>query len=145
MIIKPGTPEFKGLEKDIDRFDNCQLRLLEMTSLKVPANNESNVFQRLRAPCVYAWFQTSQAMIMLLSNQTVQINFSKSHEKLLVSKCNEAITFIKPVGNGCQFISTDFRTIATQKICPRKFKMILFFTSAMKYLIDKFNIDQDSY
>lgn len=145
MIIKPGTPEFKSLEKDIDQFDNCQLRLLEMTSLKLPANDEFNYFRRLRAPCIYAWFQTPQAMIMLLSNQTVQINFTKSHEKLLVSQLNEAITFIQPADNGSQFISTDFRTLATQKICPRKFKMILFFTGAMKYLIDKFNIDQDSY
>lgn len=84
-------------------------------------------------------------MIMLLSNQSVQINFAKSHEKLLVSKDNESITFIKPAGNGSQFTSVAFRTIATQKICSRKFKMILFFTSAMKYLLGRFDIGQGSY
>lgn len=142
----PGSTEFESLEKAIDQFDNCQLRLLEMASLTPPANDEFNYFRRLKAPYIYAWFQTPQAMIMLLSNQTVQINFAKSHEKLLVSKPDEAITFIQPAaGNGSQFTSTDFRTLATQKMCARKFKMILFFTSAMKYLVDRFNIGQDSF
>lgn len=144
--IVPGTTVFESLEKAIDKFDHCQLHLLEMASLKPPANDEFNYFRRLKAPYIYAWFQTPQAMIMLLSNQTVQINFAKSHEKLLVSKPDETVTFIKPAaGNGSQFTSTDFRTLAIQKICAHKFKMILFFTSAMKYLIKRFNIDQDSY
>lgn len=143
--ILPGTAEFKSLEKAIDQFDNSQLRLSEMATLKPPANDDFNFFRRLKAPSIYAWFQTPQAMIMLLSNQMVQINFTKSHEKLLVNIRNEAVTFITPAGNGYQFTSTDFRTIASHRMCPHKFKMILFFTSAMKYFVDKFNFDQDSY
>jgi len=63
--------------------------------LKAGANMESsdeNVLSRI--PALKTWFRTSRAVVMHLSNGTIQINFFKDHTKIILCPLLGAVTYI---------------------------------------------------
>lgn len=141
-----NTPRYDELKQKIDLFEGFYTRLFHMTCLKPSDVIECEYsYKRLKTPYIQAWFRTVEAIVMLLTDDTVQINFTKTHEKLLISQTNETITFIKTIDGVPTFTSMNFRSFAAATYSMNIFNMIKFFTSAMKYFIDKFYIDNDSY
>jgi len=47
-----------------------------------------------RIPCLKTWFRTSRAVVMHLSNGTIQINFFKDHTKIILCPLLGAVTYI---------------------------------------------------
>jgi len=48
-----------------------------------------------RLPCVWTWFRTSRAVVMVLSNGTMQINNFREHTKTILCPLMEAITVLE--------------------------------------------------
>jgi len=47
-----------------------------------------------RIPALKTWFRTSRAVVMHLSNGTIQINFFKDHTKIILCPMLGAVTYI---------------------------------------------------
>jgi len=47
-----------------------------------------------RIPCLKTWFRTSRAVVMHLSNGTIQINFFKDHTKIILCPLLGAVTYL---------------------------------------------------
>merc|ERR1719391_710338 len=89
MTEYPGTVEKKV--KLLNYFKNYMKEHL----LKAGANMESsdeNVLSRI--PCLKTWFRTSRAVVMHLSNGTIQINFFKDHTKIILCPLLGAVTYL---------------------------------------------------
>ena len=50
--------------------------------------------QLSRIPALRTWFRTSRAVVMHLSNGTMQINFFKDHTKVILCPLMGAVTYI---------------------------------------------------
>jgi len=89
MTEYPGTVEKKV--KLLNYFKNYMKEHL----LKAGANMEirdENVLSRI--PALKTWFRTSRAVVMHLSNGTIQINFFKDHTKIILCPLLGAVTYI---------------------------------------------------
>ena len=63
--------------------------------LKAGANMEVREEDQLsRIPALKTWFRTSRAVVMHLSNGTMQINFFKDHTKIILCPLLGAVTYI---------------------------------------------------
>merc|ERR1712024_388949 len=63
--------------------------------LKAGANIEVRDGDELsRIPALKTWFRTSRAVVMHLSNGTLQINFFKDHTKIILCPLMGAVTYI---------------------------------------------------
>jgi len=89
MTEYPSTVEKKV--KLLNYFKNYMKEHL----LKAGANMEirdENVLSRI--PALKTWFRTSRAVVMHLSNGTIQINFFKDHTKIILCPLLGAVTYI---------------------------------------------------
>lgn len=89
MTEYPGTVEKKV--KLLNYFKNYMKEHL----LKAGANMEirdEDVLSRI--PALKTWFRTSRAVVMHLSNGTIQINFFKDHTKIILCPLLGAVTYI---------------------------------------------------
>lgn len=89
MTEYPGTVEKKV--KLLNYFKNYMKEHL----LKAGANMEirdEDVLSRI--PALNTWFRTSRAVVMHLSNGTVQINFFKDHTKIILCPLLGAVTYL---------------------------------------------------
>jgi len=89
MTEYPGTVEKKV--KLLNYFKNYMKEHL----LKAGANMEirdEDVLSRI--PALKTWFRTSRAVVMHLSNGTIQINFFKDHTKIILCPMLGAVTYI---------------------------------------------------
>jgi len=89
MTEYPGTVEKKV--KLLNYFKNYMKEHL----LKAGANMEirdEDVLSRI--PSLRTWFRTSRAVVMHLSNGTIQINFFKDHTKIILCPMLGAVTYI---------------------------------------------------
>merc|ERR1719228_2176723 len=89
MTEYPGTVEKKV--KLLNYFKNYMKEHL----LKAGANMEirdENVLSRI--PALKTWFRTSRAVVMHLSNGTIQINFFKDHTKIILCPLLGAVTYL---------------------------------------------------
>lgn len=140
--------DHQELQPQIDVFEDCLCKLLRMASMKPPSPSREYYHKRLKTPAVHAWFQTAEAMVMLLTNSTIQVNFKSSHEKLIICRTtgNETITFIKPKRyQDTEFMSMNVSSFAIAPFSIETFEQIKFFVSAMDYLIEKLIIDINSF
>jgi polo-like kinase 1 len=63
--------------------------------LKAGANMETREGDELsRIPALKTWFRTSRAVVMHLTNGTLQINFFKDHTKIILCPLMSAVTYI---------------------------------------------------
>ena len=63
--------------------------------LKAGANMEVREEDQLsRIPALKTWFRTSRAVVMHLTNGTIQINFFKDHTKIILCPLLGAVTYI---------------------------------------------------
>ena len=63
--------------------------------LKAEANMEVREEDQLsRIPALKTWFRTSRAVVMHLTNGTMQINFFKDHTKIILCPLLGAVTYI---------------------------------------------------
>ena len=63
--------------------------------LKAGANMEVREEDQLsRIPALKTWFRTSRAVVMHLTNGTMQINFFKDHTKIILCPLLGAVTYI---------------------------------------------------
>jgi len=63
--------------------------------LKAGANMEVREEDQLsRIPALKTWFRTSRAVVMHLTNGTMQINFFKDHTKIILCPLLQAVTYI---------------------------------------------------
>jgi len=89
MTEYPGTVEKKV--KLLNYFKNYMKEHL----LKAGANMEKRDEDVLsRIPALNTWFRTSRAVVMHLSNGTIQINFFKDHTKIILCPLLGAVTYI---------------------------------------------------
>ena len=58
----------------------------------MPAREQADDIGRL--PYMVHWFRSSQAIAMMLSNATIQINFSADHTKIILCPLMGAVTLI---------------------------------------------------
>jgi len=85
----PNTVEKKV--KLLNYFKNYMKEHL----LKAGANMEIREEDQLsRIPALRTWFRTSRAVVMHLSNGTMQINFFKDHTKIILCPLLGAVTYI---------------------------------------------------
>lgn len=132
------------LDAEFQMFENYQVRLFGMAELRPPQQPE-NSYRRLKTPAIFAWFHTNEAMVMLLTNNTIQINFTETHDKLLVCKNPESLTFIQPSKTEPIFTSLNIRSFVDAELSDRTFEMLKFFTSVLGYLVQKWKIQGNSY
>merc|ERR1711976_818216 len=72
--------------------------------LKAGANMEVREEDQLsRIPALKTWFRTSRAVVMHLSNGTLQINFFKYHTKVILCPLMGAVTYIDEKRNNRTF------------------------------------------
>lgn len=63
--------------------------------LKAGANMEAKAEDQLsRIPALKTWFRTSRAVVMHLTNGTIQINFFKDHTKIILCPLLGSVTYI---------------------------------------------------
>jgi polo-like kinase 1 len=83
-----------GIEKKV-RLLNYFRNYMKEHLLKAGANMEirdEDVLSRI--PSLKTWFRTSRAVVMHLSNGTIQINFFKDHTKIILCPLLGAVTYI---------------------------------------------------
>jgi len=84
-------PEIEKKVKLLNYFMNYMKEHL----LKAGANMQSRDGDELsRIPFLKTWFRTSRAVVMFLTNGTVQINFFKDHTKVILCPLMGAVTYI---------------------------------------------------
>merc|ERR1712109_336288 len=89
-------PEIEKKVKLLNYFMNYMKEHL----LKAGANMQSRDGDELsRIPFLRTWFRTSRAVVMFLTNGTVQINFFKDHTKVILCPLMGAVTYIDPQRN----------------------------------------------
>ena len=59
--------------------------------------------QLSRIPALKIWFRTNLAVVMYLTNGTMQINFFKDHNKIILCPLLQAVTFIDETGRNRTF------------------------------------------
>ena len=64
--------------------------------------------QLSRIPALKTWFRTSRAVVMHLTNGTMQINFSEDHTKIILCPLLGAVTYIDETGNNRTFRSLSY-------------------------------------
>jgi len=83
-----------ALEKKV-KLLNYFLNYMKEHLLKAGANMEIREEDQLsRIPALKTWFRTSRAVVMHLSNGTLQINFFKDHTKVILCPLLGAVTYI---------------------------------------------------
>jgi polo-like kinase 1 len=80
-----------------------------------------------RLPCLNTWFRTKSAIVMHLSNGTLQINFFHDHAKLVLCPLVQAVTFIHSV-NG--FHTYKFSAMQ-ERGCPKELAPRLKYAKSM--------------
>jgi len=84
-------PEIEKKVKLLNYFMNYMKEHL----LKAGANMQTRDGDELsRIPFLRTWFRTSRAVVMFLTNGTVQINFFKDHTKVILCPLMGAVTYI---------------------------------------------------
>uniref|UniRef100_A0A914M9N4 Serine/threonine-protein kinase PLK n=1 Tax=Meloidogyne incognita TaxID=6306 RepID=A0A914M9N4_MELIC len=80
-----------------------------------------------RLPCLNTWFRTKSAIVLHLSNGTLQINFFYDHSKLIVCPLMSAATYIDQAKNvfTCKF------SLLEQYGCPKELLHRLKYTKVM--------------
>jgi len=66
-----------------------------------------------RLPFLQCWFRTQSAIVLFLSNGTLQLNFFKDHTKIVLCPLMEALSYIDKAG---QFRTYSIRTLIEK--CP---------------------------
>lgn len=93
-------PEIEKKVKLLNYFMNY----MEEHLLKAGANMQSRDGDELsRIPFLRTWFRTSRAVVMFLTNGTVQINFFKDHTKVILCPLMGAVTYIDASRNSRTF------------------------------------------
>jgi len=86
--------ENRDLGKKVKLLEYFRIYMKEH-SLKAGANIEVREEDQLsRIPALKTWFRTSKAMVMHLTNGTLQINFIKDHTKIILCPLLGAVTYI---------------------------------------------------
>ncbi|KAI6238947.1 Serine/threonine-protein kinase PLK [Aphelenchoides fujianensis] len=49
-----------------------------------------------RFPCLSAWFRTNSAIVLMMTDGTLQLNFFADHTKIIICPSMQAVTFIDP-------------------------------------------------
>lgn len=83
-------------------------------------------FHRRSIASLYMWFETKQALIMLLTNTTLQIDFKSSQTTVSISPETETIAF------GLRRLK--FRDMAFQRLSEMEFQQLKYATAVAKYL-----------
>lgn len=82
------------IEKKV-KLLNYFMNYMKEHLLKAGANMEMREGDELsRIPALKTWFRTSRAVVMHLSNGTLQINFFKDHTKIILCPLMGAVTYI---------------------------------------------------
>ena len=91
-----------------------------------------------RIPALKTWFRTSRAVVMHLTNGTLQINFVKDHTKVILCPLMGAVTYIddQRKHRTFRFDLIEKHGFDTQK---RSKKLILTLQNAQKLGIDSQN------
>lgn len=161
------------LQRIGDPHGSCKPYLMRISQLeeRLIRNGKYEVattYDRSKLPHLVTWFQSDQAMVMYLSNHTVQVislnlihnfiltqsikklnlkstaslwyqnfqmNFSKTHQKLIICPHNETITFVSNKICRKNFKTVKFDTLAASGFSMKDFKMFEYVTTSIKHLI----------
>lgn len=76
-VCEPGHEWFQELNEVLAKSDEelRKFRELKHELKKVGHFEAETPFNRANSPHLYTWFQTNEAIIMLLSNKTFQVGF----------------------------------------------------------------------
>jgi len=87
------------IEKKV-KLLNYFMNYMKEHLLKAGANMELKERDELsRIPALKTWFRTSRAVVMHLTNGTLQINFFKDHTKIILCPLMNAVTYIDDLRN----------------------------------------------
>ncbi|XP_075263764.1 serine/threonine-protein kinase PLK1-like [Convolutriloba macropyga] len=78
-----------------------------------------------RLPFLRTWFRTKNAIVLFLSNGTIQINFFQCHSKLILCPVMQAISYIDEEKNFRTFSASAFRTGVITKHLQSRLKYAL--------------------
>ncbi|XP_031636237.1 serine/threonine-protein kinase PLK1-like isoform X2 [Contarinia nasturtii] len=117
------------LDHKIQKFDELETTMLKNGSTKIETayNYRKKVF-------VYTWFQTDEATVMLLSNHTIQINFTQGHKKMLISPLEGKVTFITHKMELKNFKTLAFEAIGKYGFSYLSFVMFKYVTAIVQRL-----------
>lgn len=93
FILTASPPELSKKIKLLKYFRNYMQEHLQKTGANM-APREGDELARL--PYLRTWFRTDSAIVLHLSNGTLQINFFRDHTKLIVCPLMSAATYIDP-------------------------------------------------
>lgn len=152
--IRENEVEDANLDMELQKFYEFE-GLLKKNGLFTP---ETTYCQR-RTTYVYTWMQTDQAIVMLLSNNTIQvsfdnycesqlsneshfarnfvhfqINFTQNHKKVLISPIEQKITFIRNKMTSNNFRTLTFTALAKRGFSLHSFAMFKYVTAVVQLL-----------
>jgi len=78
-----------------------------------------------RLPFLRTWFRTKNAIVLFLSNGTIQINFFQCHSKLILCPVMQAISYIDEEKNFRTFSASAFKTGVITKHLQSRLKYAL--------------------
>lgn len=169
LMSEPGQTRFHGIRESHLKPDvNDALKTFRelKKELKVNGYFEAETpFNRSKLPpYLYTWFQTNEAMIMLLSNQTVQVcltvfvslstsiwiwncrekyrnfpqvNFVKSHKKMLICPKTETVTLADGKITRANFKTVSLTALAMHRCSTQNLDMLKYVTASLKFLSSK--------
>ncbi|KAI6233167.1 Serine/threonine-protein kinase PLK [Aphelenchoides fujianensis] len=73
-------------------FRSCMLQHLLSADEKLPRRGQ----EFARFPCLSAWFRTNSAIVLMMTDGTLQLNFFADHTMIIVCPSMQAVTFIDP-------------------------------------------------
>jgi len=80
-----------------------------------------------RLPCINVWYRTSSAIVLHLTNGTLQINFFHDHSKLIFCPLMQAVTYIDDAENASTYKFSLMRSSG----CPNEVRSRLNYTKGV--------------
>lgn len=100
--------------KLVDFFKSYMNERLLYAGQNIPRSVKEDIG---RLPYLVHWFRNSDAIVMLLSNATLQINFSADHTKIILCPLMSAVTYIDVDKTSRTFL---FSSIQMHKCCSKE-------------------------
>lgn len=91
-------------------------------------------------PFLHTWFRTDDAMVLFLTNRTIQVDFLRKNRKIVINTVNLAISFIYM--NECdvkQVITIKIARLLTRRFNSEALSCFKNLTNLLKYLSEKLN------
>ncbi|EDW36785.1 GL25881 [Drosophila persimilis] len=127
------TDYCKTLEKKMKLLSHFQRYMIENLAMAGAHNVNIESDQVSRLPHLHSWFRTTCAVVMHLTNGTVQINFS-DHMKLILCPRQSAITYIDREKN---FRTYRFSTIAEKGVSKDVYPKIRYAQEKLGKMLEK--------